>query len=98
MVNNAGVAPEIQDPRPIWETTDKTWNTTLSINGTGVFYGVRAAAAQMVKQEPHSSGDRGWIVNLSSIYGRISVAGSGKWFLMSLAQTRNDRLAAFILR
>lgn len=28
----------------------------------------------MLDQEPHSSGDRGWIINLSSIYGLVGAA------------------------
>ena len=34
--------------------------------------GIRAAAAQMVKQEPYPSGDRGWIVNLASVFGLVA--------------------------
>lgn len=79
MVNNAGVAPEGKVAAAIWEKTDQIWDLTLGVNGTGVFYGVRAAAAQMVKQEPLASGDRGWIINLASILGQVGAPGSGKW-------------------
>lgn len=77
-MNNAGVAPEGSDPHPIWEKTDQVWDLTLGINGTGVFYGIRAAAAQMVKQEPLANGDRGWIINLASILGQVATPGSGE--------------------
>ena len=78
MVNNAGIAFEASDPKPIWEVTNERWDKTMSINATGVFYGNRAAANQMIGQEPHPSGDRGWIINLSSIFGLVSTAHNGR--------------------
>lgn len=30
----------------------------------------------MLKQEPHSSGDRGWVINLASIWGLVGGLGS----------------------
>ncbi|WPH00020.1 putative short chain type dehydrogenase [Acrodontium crateriforme] len=92
MVNNAGVGLEVNDPQPIWEAKDGVWNTTLQINCNGVFYGTRAAARQMKDQEPLGLGDRGWIVNLASIYGQIAAANnvayvSSKHLVMGLTKT-----------
>jgi len=35
---------------------------------------MKYAIAQMMKQEPRSSGDRGWIVNISSIGGVVGLS------------------------
>jgi NAD(P)-dependent dehydrogenase (short-subunit alcohol dehydrogenase family) len=84
MVNNAGIALEASSPSPIWEVTNDRWNKTMSVNATGVFYGCRAAAKQMISQDPHPSGDRGWIINLSSILGQVGAPSTGKSFLTPL--------------
>ncbi|KAL5393911.1 hypothetical protein PMIN06_008185 [Paraphaeosphaeria minitans] len=72
MVNNAGIAPESSSPAPIWATTLETYRQTLRVNLDGVYYGTRAAAAQMITQDPvNSHGDRGWILNTCSVYGLV---------------------------
>lgn len=71
MVNNAGISLEGRDPRPVWDCPVETWETTNAINSSGVFFGTKYASAQMVKQEPHSSGDRGWIINTASVLGLV---------------------------
>ena len=72
MVNNAGVSLESRTPGPIHQAADDLWHKTMAINTTSVFYGCKYAIGQMLKQEPHESGDRGWIVNLSSIFGVVA--------------------------
>lgn len=72
MVNNAGVSLEARDPTPVHQEPDDTWHRTMAINATSVFYGCKYATAQMLAQPPHPSGDRGWIINLSSIFGVVS--------------------------
>ncbi|KAJ5459200.1 NAD(P)-binding protein [Penicillium desertorum] len=69
MVNNAGVAWEGKDPKPIWDFPQDTWDKDIAINSTGVFLGCIYATAQMIKQSPLPCGDRGWILNLSSVFG-----------------------------
>ena len=73
LVNNAGISAEASvGPVPIHETADDTWHKTIAVNTTSVFYGCKYATAQMLKQEPFdSSGDRGWIINMSSIFGLV---------------------------
>lgn len=72
MVNNAGIAPESSKPAPIWATDLDTYHATMRVNLDGVYYGTRAAAAQMITQEPvNTHGDRGWILNACSIYGLV---------------------------
>jgi NAD(P)-dependent dehydrogenase (short-subunit alcohol dehydrogenase family) len=71
MINNAGIAIESTNAKPIWELDEETWDTTMAINAKGVMLGCKYAAIQMMKQDPHPSGDRGWIVNSSSIVGLV---------------------------
>jgi NAD(P)-dependent dehydrogenase (short-subunit alcohol dehydrogenase family) len=78
MINCAGIAPELKDPQPIWQSSKSSWTSTMHVNTTAVWSGCRAASAQMMKQPPRTNGDRGWIINLSSIYGLTATAGNGK--------------------
>ena len=71
-VNNAGIVHEPTKVSPVWEVSAEQWEKTMDVNVNGVFYGLRAATAQMIKQDPHSSGDRGWVVNLASVFGLVS--------------------------
>ena len=72
MVNNAGVSLESRHPARIHETTNELYDTTMRINTRSVFLGSKYAIMQMLKQDPHPSGDRGWIINLSSILGIVA--------------------------
>lgn len=71
LVNNAGISIEARSPAVLHLTDEATWDTTMRVNVKSVFLGCKYALAQMLQQEPHSSGDRGWIVNISSIMGMI---------------------------
>ena len=76
MVNNAGIAIEGLRGTPIHETADETFDKTIRINARGVFLGCKYATGQMLKQEPHANGDRGWIINTASITGLIGFPGA----------------------
>lgn len=43
----------------------------MAVNVKSIFLGCKYVIAQMLKQDVHPSGDRGWIINLSSIYGLV---------------------------
>jgi NAD(P)-dependent dehydrogenase (short-subunit alcohol dehydrogenase family) len=77
MVNNAGVALEASHPRAlrIHETPDETYDQTMKVNSRGVWLGCKYATKQMLEQEPHTSGDRGWIINMSSTLGLVGLGG-----------------------
>lgn len=79
IVNAAGIAPEIHNPQPIWSIPDRSWASTMGVNATGSMNTCRAATAQMMKQPELPGGDRGWVVNISSIYGQTAVAGNGQF-------------------
>ena len=76
MVNNAGIGLEARGPLPIHETPDSTFDTTMSVNSRGVFLGCKYAAQRMISQDPHPSGDRGWIINMASVAGLVGFVGS----------------------
>jgi len=72
MVNNAGISLEAgKPPTAIHETSEEDWDLTMLINAKSVFLGCKYATTQMLRQEPHSSGDRGWLINMSSIFGLV---------------------------
>ncbi len=58
MINNAGVGYLMG---PLLETDADTWNAVLEVNLRGVFFGIKHAAEQMIKQ-----GDGGRIISISS--------------------------------
>ena len=57
--------------------TEDTWDNVMNINSRSVFLGYKYACAQFMKQTPHSSGHRGWIINTSSIMGLVGQAVNG---------------------
>ncbi|KAF9880489.1 hypothetical protein CkaCkLH20_02443 [Colletotrichum karsti] len=72
LVNNAGISLEAgRPPLGIHQTPVDTWDVTMSVNARSVFLGCKYAVAQMLKQDILPSGDRGWIVNISSIFGLV---------------------------
>ncbi|ATE65831.1 SDR family NAD(P)-dependent oxidoreductase [Rhizorhabdus dicambivorans] len=66
MVNNAGVESA---QAPIHACSMENWNRVVAVNLNGVFYGMKYALAQFVKQ---GSGN---IVNISSVGGMIAFPG-----------------------
>ncbi|CAI7611867.1 unnamed protein product [Penicillium pancosmium] len=72
LVNNAGVGLEALRPLAMCHQTDEDlWDTTMRVNSKSVFLGCKYAIAQMLTQDTHPSGDRGWIINISSIMAMI---------------------------
>ena len=67
LVNNAGIAA---GGGPLLEATFEAWRHLMSINLDGVFLGMKAAAPPMV------AAGRGSIINLSSILGKVGMAGT----------------------
>lgn len=70
LVNNAGV----DVIEPVEDVTDEHWHSVLSINLTGYFHCAQAAGRQMLRQPTGGS-----IVNISSIAGRVGIAGLGSY-------------------
>jgi NAD(P)-dependent dehydrogenase (short-subunit alcohol dehydrogenase family) len=70
LVNSAGVADRGE---PILEATLESWRHIVGINLEGTFLGVKAVAPIMV------AAGRGSIINLSSILGKVGLAGASAY-------------------
>jgi NAD(P)-dependent dehydrogenase (short-subunit alcohol dehydrogenase family) len=67
MVNNAAIA----SGTGLLDTTPEQWEQVMGVNLTGMFYGCKRAAQQMVTQEPRAE-VRGRLINLGSQMGIIN--------------------------
>ena len=77
MVNNAGISIEgAHGTKPVHETDDETFDVTMRVNSRSVFLGCKYAGKQMIQQNPHPSGDRGWIINTASVLGLVGFGGA----------------------
>jgi NADP-dependent 3-hydroxy acid dehydrogenase YdfG len=92
MVNNAGIAVESGEhgSKPVWEVEEGAFEKTLGVNTKGVFLGTKFAAKQMVSQEPGANGDRGWIVNMASVYGLGGGAGISKCMTYLFQESKGE--------
>jgi NAD(P)-dependent dehydrogenase (short-subunit alcohol dehydrogenase family) len=52
---------------PTHEATPQGWDSTLDLNARTLFLSCRAAARQMLSQEPDEDGQRGAILNMGSV-------------------------------
>ena len=75
MVNKVGITAL---PSLIHETLEEAWDNVMNVNARPVFLRCENTIAQMLNQEPHISEERGWIVNIASIAGLVSGAGTRK--------------------
>lgn len=81
-INCAGVVPGERVAGKSGPHTLATFERTLAVNLVGTFNVLRLAAAQMARQEPLPTGERGVIVNTSSIaaeegqIGQVAYAAS----------------------
>ncbi|MBI1385279.1 MAG: SDR family oxidoreductase [Rhizobiales bacterium] len=75
MVNNAAIG----EGGRLTETSEEVYDRVMAVNLKGVFLGCKAAALQMLGQEPREHAGqrevRGRIVNISSQHGMISSPG-----------------------
>jgi NAD(P)-dependent dehydrogenase (short-subunit alcohol dehydrogenase family) len=92
MVNNAGIG--ITDPLPIWDLPVERWDRMQDINCKGVFLGIKYAAKQMISQEPHATGDKGWIINAASILGLTGQSAVNEYCAAKGAVVNMTRSAA----
>jgi len=76
LINNAGIAIESKYGNRIHLFDESDWDLAMRVNARSVFLGSKHAIAQMLKQQPLESGDRGWIVNMSSVFGLVGAPAS----------------------
>jgi len=94
MVNNAGTGLTAN----IAEMSDEIWNKVISINLSGVFYGLRDAASYMKENKI-----KGSIINTASILGEVGFRSAGaycaaKGGINQLTRTAALELAPFGIR
>jgi NAD(P)-dependent dehydrogenase (short-subunit alcohol dehydrogenase family) len=65
VVNNAGIAKVA----PLAEASLEDWQTILDVNLSGVFFGCRAAAPYLIRQQA------GKVINLSSVLAAVALPG-----------------------
>ena len=94
MFNNAGVALESKNFQPCWNIDYDIWQGTQDVNSTGVFLGTKYAVQQMLRQSPHSSGDRGWIINTASILAYVGAEHTAAYCASKGAVLNFTRAAA----
>ncbi|KAI0112389.1 NAD(P)-binding protein [Nemania sp. FL0031] len=72
LVNNAGISLEAgRPPLKIHETPEDMWDKTMAVNVKSVYLASKFVIEQMLKQDLYPSGDRGWIINISSVLGLV---------------------------
>ncbi len=94
MVNNAGIGLTGE----LASLTDEIWDKVIAINLSGVFYGLRAAAAYMKEKKI-----KGSIINMASILGQVGFRTAGaysasKGGVNQLSRTAALELAPFDIR
>jgi 3alpha(or 20beta)-hydroxysteroid dehydrogenase len=94
VVNNAGIARMSQ----LVNTSSDDWATTIAVNQTGVFYGMRAGARAMI-----GAGHGGSIVNISSVAGMEGLFGSmaygaSKWAVRGMTKIAAKELGRHGIR
>ncbi|OJJ86276.1 SDR family NAD(P)-dependent oxidoreductase [Aspergillus glaucus CBS 516.65] len=94
LANNAGIGTGGREPSALHEADEELWDDTMRVNSKSVFLGCKYALVQMLQQDPHPSGDRGWIVNVSSIASLIAIEGIGPYSASKGAVSSLTRQAA----
>ncbi|KAK5723675.1 hypothetical protein LTR15_005374 [Elasticomyces elasticus] len=80
MVNNAGIAPEAKNPKPVWEIRPNDFDAVYRVNVRGVFLGCKYGGAQMLNQEKlPGSFKSGSIINMGSILGVLGKSGTASY-------------------
>lgn len=70
LINNAGIVHAAE----FLDLTEQDFDRVLRINLKGAFLCGQAAARQMVRQSPRANGERGVIVNMSSVNAVLAIA------------------------
>jgi NAD(P)-dependent dehydrogenase (short-subunit alcohol dehydrogenase family) len=70
LVNNAGIVHAAE----FLDLTEEDFDRVLRVNLKGAFLCAQAAARRMVKQAPRAEGQRGVIINMSSVNGVLAIA------------------------
>ncbi len=94
LMNNAGIFESAR----LLNTSTEMWNRMVAINQTGVFFGMRTAAAAMIEAD-----NGGSIINTSSVAGLEGVFGATaygatKWAVAGMTKTASKELGRHDIR
>lgn len=97
LVNVAGVAPKVR--ADILEMTQESYDRVMGINTKATFFITQAVANKMRLQTPGADGQRGYIVNVSSLSAYTSSTSRGEYCISKagvsmITKLFADRLAA----
>ena len=62
----------------------------MQVNARSVFLGCKLAISEMLRQEIHGSGDRGWIINIGSITGLVGCPILRKYPVLSFVNNKRQ--------
>lgn len=97
LVNVAGVAPKVRTD--LLEMSEESYDRVMDINTKGTLFLTQAIAKLMLGQEPDEKGQRGYVVNISSVSAYTSSVNRGEYCISKagvsmITQLFADRLAA----
>ena len=97
LVNVAGVAPKVR--ADLLEMSEESYDRVMNINTKGTLFITQAIAKKMIKQMPDENGQRGYIINISSVSAYTSSVNRGEYCISKagvsmITQLFADRLAA----
>lgn len=61
----------------------------MAVNAKSCFLTSKYVLAQMLRQDVSASGDRGWIINMASIYGLVGGNNNGTLADLDVRTARN---------
>ncbi len=77
LVNVAGIAPKVR--MDLLEMTEESYDRVMDVNTKSTMFLTQAVANRMVKQEPDEHGQRGYIVNISSLSAYATSVNRGEY-------------------
>lgn len=92
LVNNAGVAP--QERMDLLDTTTASLDRLLAINLRGPFVLTQLVAKQMIGQSPAPAGNRGRIINITSISAYTASVNRGEYCIAKAGLAMMTKLFA----
>ncbi len=106
LVNNAGVAPNVR--ADLLEADETSFDRLIGINLKGPYFLSQAVARHLLTQPPDAQGDRGQIINVSSISAYtasvnrgdycVTKAGIGMMTALFAARLANDGIRVYEIR
>ncbi|KAB8074301.1 hypothetical protein BDV29DRAFT_191083 [Aspergillus leporis] len=88
LVNNDGIAHEAHKPTRVHEAVEEIWDKNIRVNTKSVFLGCKYGIAQMLKEKPHPSSDRGWIIDLNSCASKGAITSPTRPIALDYASDR----------